>query len=87
MPRKWRSASPEEVLAAIIEVADDGFCRRSALVLRFRGLGERELRRAIRRAVGLGLALERRGPDGRSYLTVTSEGWALLKSEQGGGGA
>jgi hypothetical protein len=84
VPRKFRSASPEEVLAAIVELADDGFCRRGALVIRFRGLGERELRRSIRRAVGLGLALERRGPDGGSYLAVSSEGWALLNSEQGG---
>jgi hypothetical protein len=82
--RKLRSPSPREILAVIVELADDGFCRRSALGLRFRGLGERELRRAIRRVVGLGLALERRGPDGRSYLTVTGEGWDLLRSEQSG---
>jgi hypothetical protein len=82
--RKLRSPAPREVLAAIVELADDGFCRRSSLGLHFRGLGERELRRTIRRTVGLGLALERRGPDGRSYLTVTGEGWDLLRSEQSG---
>jgi hypothetical protein len=70
----------EEILAAIVELADDGFCRRDELTLRFRTTGERDLRRSISRAARRGLVLERRGPDGRAYFAVSSEGWELLRS-------
>jgi hypothetical protein len=73
-------ATPEQVLAAIVKLADDGFCRRGALRPLFPKLGERDLRRSIRRAVALSLALERRGPDGALYLAVSGEGWDLLRS-------
>jgi hypothetical protein len=72
-------ASEEEVLKAVIDLADDGFCLARELVPRFRGLGERELRRSIARAVRQGLLLERRGPDGRLYLALTGEGWEFLR--------
>ncbi len=75
-----RLAAPEEVLAAIVELADDGFCRRSDLVPRFRGLSERDLRRTVQRATRLGLLLERRGPDGRTYVALSGEGWDRLKA-------
>jgi hypothetical protein len=75
-----RGPSDEEILAAIVELADDGFCRRRDLVLRFRASGEREMRRAIGRAARHGLILDRRGPDGRSYLTLSSEGWESLRA-------
>lgn len=68
---------PQEVVAAIVDLADDGFCRRSDLALRFPGLSERDLRRALRRAVALGLVIERRGPEGGFHLAVSSEGWNL----------
>lgn len=70
----------EEVVAAIVELADDGFCRRGELAQRFPGLGERDLRRAVRRAVTLGLVLERRGPSGAWHVAVSSEGWNLHRS-------
>jgi hypothetical protein len=70
-----RLPSGEEIVAAIVEIADDGFCRRGEMAPRFPGLGERDLRRALRRAVAQGLVLERRGPDGAFHLAVTSEGW------------
>jgi hypothetical protein len=73
---------PERVLAAIVELADDGFCRRADLGPRFPRLGERDLRQAVRRAVGRGLLLERRGPDQRIHLALSSEGWDLLRSER-----
>jgi hypothetical protein len=75
-----RLATPEEILVAIVELADDGFCERRELTLRFRGLGERDLRRSISRAARSGLLLERRGPDGRAYLAVSSEGWDRIRS-------
>jgi len=71
---------PEEVVAAIVALADDGFCRRGELRQRFPRLGERELRRALRRAAAQGLVLERRGPDGAWHVAVSSEGWNLHRS-------
>jgi hypothetical protein len=82
--RRRRLATAEEVLAAIVKLADDGFCRRSSLVPLFPGLGERDLRRSIQRAVALGLVLERRGPDGGLYLALSGEGWNLLRAERAG---
>lgn len=75
MSRRKPLPTPEEIVAAIVALADDGFCRRGELAQRFPGLGERDLRRAVRRAIARGLVLERRGPDGGFHLTVTSEGW------------
>jgi hypothetical protein len=63
-----------------VELADDGYCRRGALSQRFPRLGERGLRRAVRRAVAQGLVLERRGPDGAWHVAVSSEGWNLHRS-------
>jgi DNA-binding IscR family transcriptional regulator len=71
---------PEEIVTAIVALADDGFCKRSELAARFRGLGERDFRRALRRAVARGLVIERRGPDGGFHLAVSSEGWNLHRS-------
>jgi hypothetical protein len=77
-----RQLAPEgEILKAVVDLADDGFCLRRELVPRFRGLGERDLRRSIARAVRQGLLLERRGPDGRSYLALTGEGWECLRRD------
>jgi hypothetical protein len=66
---------PEEIVAAIVALADDGFCRRSELARSFPGLESRDLRRALRRAVAQGLVIERRGPDGAFHLALSSEGW------------
>ncbi|MGN6663040.1 MAG: hypothetical protein ACTHK6_02355 [Solirubrobacterales bacterium] len=77
MSARRRLTPPEEIVAAIVELADDGFCKRRELALRFPGLGERDFRRALRRAVALGLVIERRGPDGSFHLAVSSEGWNL----------
>jgi hypothetical protein len=74
-----RLAGEDEVLAAIVELADDGFCEKRALAARFPRLGERDLRRSVARAARHGLVLERRGPDGRAYFAVTSEGWERLR--------
>jgi len=71
---------PEQIVSSIVELADDGFCRRAELAQRFPGLGARDLRRALRRAVAQGLVIERRGPDGSFHLAVSSEGWNLHRS-------
>jgi hypothetical protein len=72
--------TPEVLVAAIVEVADDGFCRRNELAQKFPGLGARDLRRALRRAIAQGFVIERRGPDGLFHLAVSSEGWDLHRS-------
>jgi len=74
-----RLLGDEEILAAVVELADDGFCERGQLVLRFRQTGERDLRRSLGRAVRRGLLLQRRGPDGRTYFALSSEGWELAR--------
>jgi hypothetical protein len=71
----------EEILKAVVDLADDGFCLRRELVPRFRGHGERELRKSIARTVRQGMLLERRGPDGRLYLALTGEGWESLRRD------
>jgi hypothetical protein len=77
-----RKLAPEnKVLEAVVTLADDGFCLRRDLVPRFRGLGERDLRRSVARAVRQGLLLERRGSDGRLYVAVSGEGWESLRRD------
>jgi len=80
VPTRRKLPPPEEIVAAIVALADDGFCRRSELLQRFPRLGGRDLRRAVRRAVALGLVIERRGPDGAFHVAVSSEGWNLHRS-------
>src|SRR5215218_1241522 len=77
---KRKKTEPEELLAAIAEAVDDGFCPASALHSRLPKLGHRDLVRLYGQAVRRGLLLERRGPDGRVYLALTSEGWDALRS-------
>jgi hypothetical protein len=72
--------SDEEILRAIVDLGDDGFVPRYQLVARFRGQGERDMRRAIARSARRGLLLERRDPKGRSFVAVSSEGWEALRS-------
>ncbi|HKO37088.1 MAG TPA: hypothetical protein VJU14_01830 [Solirubrobacterales bacterium] len=80
MSRRQKLPPPEEIVAAIVELADDGFCRRGELAQRFSKLGARDLRRALRRAVAQGFVIERRGPDGAFHLAVSSEGWNLRRN-------
>jgi hypothetical protein len=76
-----RIAADEEILAAIVDLADDGFCDRRELGLRyFPGVGERDLRKSLGRANRRGLILERRALNGRFYIALTSEGWDLIRS-------
>jgi hypothetical protein len=78
--RRRALPTPAEVVAAIVDCADDGFCRRGDLESRFPRLGSRDLRRALRRAVAQGFVIERRGPEGGLHLAVSSEGWDLHRS-------
>ena len=71
--------SDEEILRAIVDLGDDGFVPLHQLVARFRGQGERDMRRAIGRSARRGLVLERKDPEGRSFLAVSAEGWDALR--------
>jgi hypothetical protein len=72
--------SDEEILRAIIDLGDDGFVPRHQVVARFRGQGERDMRRAIGRSARRGLVLERKDPEGRSFVAVSAEGWDALRA-------
>src|SRR4051794_36873260 len=82
---KRRVVTDEALLAAIAEAVDDGFCPWRDLAFRLRPIGERDLRRNVGRAIRRGLLLERRGPDGRSYVALTGDGWALLRADSADG--
>jgi hypothetical protein len=73
-------AEPDQLLAAIAEAVDDGFYPVSSLVSAFPKLTHRERVRLRKRALRQGLVLERRGADGRTYLTLSSEGWRSLRA-------
>ena len=72
----------EELLAAVAEAVDDGFCPASQLPSRFPKLSHRDLVRLRGRAARRGLLLERRGPDGQVYVALTGEGWEALRSSR-----
>ena len=83
---KRKKIEVEELLAAIAEAVDDGFCPASRLHSRFPKLSHRDLVRLRGRAARRGLLLERRGPDGQAYVALTSEGWEALRSSRTGHG-
>jgi hypothetical protein len=68
-----------ELLEAIVEIADDGFASRAALAARLPKFGRRDLTKACGRLASRGLVLERRAPDGGTYLALTGEGWRALR--------
>ncbi len=78
-----RRPDEHELLAAIVDLVDDGFATRSALAARLPRFSRRDLTKAYGRLASRGLVLERRGPDGATYLALTGEGWRALE-ERGG---
>lgn len=73
--------SDEEILKAVVALADDGFAPRRDLILSFRKVGERDLRRALGRSARHGLILERKDPSGRGFVALSGEGWDLLRAK------
>ena len=70
----------EDVLNSIVELAGDGYCVVPELLLRLPRRTHADRSRALRRSVNRGLVLERRGPDGRTWVAVASEGWRQLRA-------
>ena len=70
----------DDVLAAIVEWAGDGYCLAADVLPSLPKLGHADRRRALKRSVNRGLVLERRGPDGRAWVAVASEGWRQLRA-------
>jgi hypothetical protein len=70
----------EDVLAAIVEVAGDGYCLAADLLPSLPRRTHRDRQRALRRSINRGLVLERRGPDGRLHVALASEGWRELRA-------
>ena len=67
----------EELLAAVSDLAGDGFVRRHVLQQRFPRVAGRDFHRALNRAVNGGFLIGRR-VDGSAHLAIASEGWAML---------
>ena len=74
--RKW--PTDLEILDGIERLAGDGYCPAYDLhIAAFRDRDRGAVRSGLRRAVSHGLVLERRGPDGRRYVGIASEGWRI----------
>jgi hypothetical protein len=69
----------EIVLASIVELAGDGYCLLTDLLSSLPKFGHADRRRTVHRSTNRGLVIERRGPDGRVYVAVASEGWRRLR--------
>jgi hypothetical protein len=69
----------EIVLAAVVSLAGDGYCLQADLLSSLPKFGHADRRRAVHRSINRGLVIERRGPDGRVYVAVASEGWRQLR--------
>jgi hypothetical protein len=77
----FKRITDEDVLNSIVELAGDGYCLVGELVLALPKRTHADRRRALHRAVSRGLVLERRGPDGRAWVAVASEGWRQLRAQ------
>jgi hypothetical protein len=76
----FKPITDDDVLSAIVEEAGDGFCLLADVLPSLPKLSHADRRRAVHRAVGRGLLIQRRGPNGRAYVAVASEGWRRLRA-------
>lgn len=70
----------EDVLNSIVDRVGDGYCLIADVLPLLPKLGHGDRRRAVHRAINRGLVVERRGPDGRAWVAVASEGWRQLRA-------
>ena len=75
-----RRITDEIVLAAIVELAGDGYCLVADVLPSLPRRSHADRRRALKRSINGGLVIERRGPDGRTYVAIASEGWRRLRT-------
>jgi len=76
-----RRITDEDVLAAIAELAGDGYCLVADVLPLFPSrFSHADRRRAVYQSVNRGLLIERRGPDGRQHVAIASEGWRRLRA-------
>jgi hypothetical protein len=76
----FKLITDEIVLAAVDEVAGDGFCLVADLLPSLPKRTHADRRRGIQRSVSRGFLIERRGPDGREYVAISAEGWRLVRA-------
>jgi hypothetical protein len=76
----FKRITDQDVLSAIVERAGDGYCLLADVLPSLPKLSHADRRRAVHRAVSRGLVIERRGPEGRAYIAVASEGWRQLRA-------
>lgn len=74
-----RKLNDESVLQAVAELAGDGYGRVTELFRLLPDGSHRDRRQALHRAVNHGLVIEPRGPDGAMHVSLTSEGWRVLR--------
>jgi hypothetical protein len=72
---RWKRITDEDVLRAIVEIAGDGYCLAADVLPALPKRTHADRRRALHRCAARGLLIERRGPDGRAYVALASEGW------------
>jgi hypothetical protein len=78
--RSRKLATDGQVLATVVDIADDGFASYRDIAQHLPRYGEREVRRSVSRTVRRGLLVERHGSDGRRHFALTSEGWRLHRA-------
>jgi hypothetical protein len=74
-----RRPDAAEVLSIVASLGDDGFVPYRDVAVRLRDYGERQIRRGVTGAVRQGLLIERRDPQGRRLLALSSEGWRVQR--------
>jgi len=70
----------EDVLGSIVELGGDGYCLIADVLPSLPKRTHADRRRALHRTMNRGLLIQRRGPDGRTYVTISSEGWRQLRA-------
>jgi hypothetical protein len=70
----------EDVLGSIVDLAGDGYCLIADVLPSLPKRTHADRRRALHRTMNRGLLIQRRGPDGRTYVTISSEGWRQLRA-------
>jgi hypothetical protein len=69
------------VLDTIVELAGDGYCLVADVLPSLPRRSHADRRRAVHRSIKQGLVIQRRGPDGRVYVAIASEGWRLIRAQ------